>query len=303
MLNRPQLRALSYLPSLALFLLANQSGFDVVHVHSARLHINLAVLVGLLTRTPVHVKALGRGVNRENEIMRRARSAAQCLGVRMASSVQAQSAEIVCDLRGIGVPRERIARIPNGVNLSVFSGIAGLPRAVLRERLRLPQDRLLDLLEVWEGGLAQRAVLVLVGSSSVTGSLGALPPTQGVVIRGWTAAISEYFAAADAFVLPSYGDSMSNALLEAMALGLPVVATRVGAAEEMIQDGQNGLLVSPGRLDELARALMQVIDDGALRERLGSAPRKSIEERYSIESVVDRVERMYEGMTESAMRA
>ncbi len=86
---------------------------------------------------------------------------------------------------------------------------------------------------------------------------------------------------------------MSNALLEAMASGLPSVATRVGAAEEMIEDGVTGLLVTSGNRTALAAALDSLIVDRDRRCRIGSAAAVSVRSRYGIATVVDTIERTY----------
>ena len=78
---------------------------------------------------------------------------------------------------------------------------------------------------------------------------------------------------------------MSNVILEAMAAGLPVVATRTGAAEDMIQDSVNGLLVDPGSAQQIHDAVERLLSDEALAERIGRQARVLIESRYSIEQV------------------
>jgi glycosyltransferase involved in cell wall biosynthesis len=96
-------------------------------------------------------------------------------------------------------------------------------------------------------------------------------------------------AGATAFVLPSYAEGMPMALLEAMAWGLPVVATPVGGVPQVVTDGVNGLLVAPGDIEGLVTALGRLLRDPALRERLGRAARGTIEARFSVESAVERL--------------
>jgi Glycosyltransferase len=74
-------------------------------------------------------------------------------------------------------------------------------------------------------------------------------------------------------VLPSFTEGTPNAVLEAMATGLPVVASRVGGVPELIQDGVEGYLVNPGEVDELARALQQVVDNPDWRQVAGRQAR------------------------------
>lgn len=81
-------------------------------------------------------------------------------------------------------------------------------------------------------------------------------------------ALWQQYAQADVFVLPSLWEGYGIALLEAMAFGLPIVATRVGAVPELIQDGQNGLLVPPGDPRGLAMGLRRIFTDTSLRDKL-----------------------------------
>jgi glycosyltransferase involved in cell wall biosynthesis len=99
--------------------------------------------------------------------------------------------------------------------------------------------------------------------------------------------------ALDIFVLPSRSEAFPNALLEAMATGMPVVASAVGGIPELVSDGANGLLVRPERPSELAASIERLMDDGDLANRLGAAARETVERRYSFEKMVDGFERVY----------
>jgi phosphatidyl-myo-inositol dimannoside synthase len=87
----------------------------------------------------------------------------------------------------------------------------------------------------------------------------------------------EYYQKADVFVLPSYNEGMSNALLEAMACGLPVVVTNVGGTYELVKDGENGFVFNPGGLDRLIQILKTMSTNPQLLEGMGKNSRKSAE--------------------------
>jgi glycosyltransferase involved in cell wall biosynthesis len=95
------------------------------------------------------------------------------------------------------------------------------------------------------------------------------------------------------FVLPSRWEGMPNALLEAMACGLPCVATRVSGSEDIIQSEINGLLVEPEQPALLAHALRRIVTDRALALRLGQEARDTIVTRYRIETVAERCLHLY----------
>jgi glycosyltransferase involved in cell wall biosynthesis len=86
---------------------------------------------------------------------------------------------------------------------------------------------------------------------------------------------------------------MPNALLEAMACGLPCIATRVSGSEDIISDGANGILVEPGEPDQIASALRSIITDAELAERVGRAARATVLLDYQLTQSVDRCLALY----------
>ena len=97
----------------------------------------------------------------------------------------------------------------------------------------------------------------------------------------------------DVFVLPSYYEALPVGVLEAMACGVPVVATSVGGIPDVIEDRVNGLLIEPGQPDALARAIVTILTDDALRSRLREAARSEVRKRFSTESVIKDLETLY----------
>ena len=107
-----------------------------------------------------------------------------------------------------------------------------------------------------------------------------------VTFAGWLPEeeIGALLASADAFVLPSRAENQPISILEAMARGLPVVSTRIGAIPEQVEDGVTGLLVAPGEPAALAEALARLIADPAKRQEMGAAGRAHYQRRFSIEA-------------------
>ncbi|HYT35360.1 MAG TPA: glycosyltransferase family 4 protein [Ktedonobacteraceae bacterium] len=95
------------------------------------------------------------------------------------------------------------------------------------------------------------------------------------------------------FVMPSRWEGMPNALLEAMACGLPCVATRVSGSEDIIADGVNGLLVEPEQPAEMARALRRIIEDTELAQRLGQEGRATVVRDYQLATIVEQCLQLY----------
>jgi len=105
--------------------------------------------------------------------------------------------------------------------------------------------------------------------------------------------VEPYLRALDAFVLPSYWEGMPIAVLEAMAMGLPVVASAVDGTPEAVRDGENGYLVPSHDADALADRLAAVAADPEARERMGSAAQADARRRFGVERMVDEVEALY----------
>ncbi len=124
---------------------------------------------------------------------------------------------------------------------------------------------------------------------------------RGAILAGWREDIPEVLAASDLVALPSrFGEGCPNAVLEAMAAGKPVVATRAGGTPEVVVDGETGLLVTPGDVAGLGEALGRLAADPALRRRMGAAGRARAAERYAVDGMVKAYEALYYKLTRSS---
>jgi len=144
-----------------------------------------------------------------------------------------------------------------------------------------------------------RAVIAGDGDAAGTQARAAqLGLADRVEVRGWQsrAQVADLLAEASVFVLPSHLEALSVSLLEAMAEGLCCIATPVGAHAEIVDHGANGLLVTPGDVDELTDALGQAVTDADLRVRLGAAARARVAATCSTEVVADQLSATYERM-------
>jgi len=207
------------------------------------------------------------------------------------------------------VPEARIWDIPNGVDVERFAPATPAERQALRRNLHLPDTPLfmfvgrltvakgLDiLLNAWaqrDAALAD-ACLTLVGDGELRERLvqqaHSLGLDRSVIFTGSTTDTAPYLRAADAFVLPSRTEGMPVALLEAMACGLPCIATRVGGSAELIDDGQHGRLIAPEDVGALMRALPEALSMPVWGERA----RQRIVERYAMDAVAQRYIGLYE---------
>ena len=121
----------------------------------------------------------------------------------------------------------------------------------------------------------------------------ALGVDRHVTLLGKSDDVRTLLAASDLFVFPSTAEAFGIALIEAMAAGLPVVASGVGGILEIVDDGVDGLLVPPGDPAALADAIVRLATDGELRHELGEHARKTVAERFSVEVGIPRLEAVY----------
>ncbi len=117
-----------------------------------------------------------------------------------------------------------------------------------------------------------------------------------IFLTGNRSDIRAWLPHCDIFVLPSIWEGASMALLEAMAAGLPIVATATGGTPELVEDGISGILVPPADPTALADALIQLLGSVELREKMGKAGYKLVNENFQIENTVDRISALYSGL-------
>jgi sugar transferase (PEP-CTERM/EpsH1 system associated) len=216
----------------------------------------------------------------------------------------------------VGVAPERICQIYNGVDRAQFHprrgerpdlappgflpenaivvGAVGRLAAVKDQRALLGAIAILSEKPEW----ASRVRLILVGDGELRVALECEAARLGIAERTWFAGdrddVAALMRAFDLFVLPSLGEGISNTLLEAMATGLPAVATRVGGNPELVDDGITGALVPPGDPQALAMAMLPFLEDAKLRDRCGMAARAEVERRFDWERCVDQYLALYD---------
>jgi len=194
---------------------------------------------------------------------------------------------------------QRTVVIPNGIELDVprTHGAADGPlRIVSVGRMAAPKDfitlvRALSRLP----GDSYRAEIIGYGPDrdAIEREIELLGLTASVVLAGERDDVPERLAAGDVYVLSSRSEAMPMVVLEAMAAGLPVVASAVGGVPELVVDGETGLLVAPGDPEALAAALSRLAQDPLLRGRFGAAGHTRAERHHSLEEMRRRYADLY----------
>jgi glycosyltransferase involved in cell wall biosynthesis len=224
------------------------------------------------------------------------------------------SASIEAKVRSEGRSGARFATIPNGVDLSRFAAPA--PPCVLRRELGISSSApLLGVVARLEAEKGHRylvdampailrahpdAWLAIVGEGSEADALRAQAASLGrlvgsrVVFTGRRDDVAALTADLTLAVLPSLREAQGISILEAMARRVPVVASAVGGIPEVITSGVDGVLVPPADPAALASAVVSLLDDAALRGRIGEAGYRTVVERYSIDAMVRRIQLVYD---------
>jgi len=223
------------------------------------------------------------------------------------------SEEVERELINYGFDKERVVEISNGVDTALFYPVDDLQKGNLRRRFNFPslpvmvysgrlesRKRLAILLKAWQRvvKVKEESYLLIVGDGSQKDSLinlaKKLKIIESVKFTGQVDNVNEYLQAGDGFVFPSSAEGLSNALLEAMATELAIVATKIGGTEEAIKNERNGILVEPDNVDQLANGIITLLNQPEVAHKFGREARRTIEENYSIDKVAQKHLKVYE---------
>ncbi len=283
--------------------LVRAEGIRVIHCQDVYTNV-LGTLVAALARVPVIVTR----VDLQHHLLGYRRPLLEAVS-RRADRVLV-NALCIRDLAvSQGVAADRIAVVRNGVDLEELDRAAlRAPEAPAPEpgalvcvaNMHHPVKGQTDLLMAMREVLRRRpdARLVLVGDGERRPLLERLARRLGIAGRchflGHRRDGPAILARAAAGVSASHAEGISNAILEAMALRLPVVATAVGGTPEIVRDGQDGFLVPPGAPAALARRMLDLLGDAALRRRMGERGRRIVEREFGLDQMRTSYDALYQ---------
>jgi len=226
----------------------------------------------------------------------------------------------------VGITPRRITQIINGVDTAVFSprgrerpAIDGCPFVDPPHfivgtvgRLDAVKDQT-NLARAFVAALRrhpaarERLRLVIVGDGPLRDEVLRVLAEADATPYAWLAGerhdVADVMSGLDCFVLPSLAEGISNTLLEAMASGLPVIATRVGGNAELMEEGLTGRLVPRADPEALATQMLHYFDDPLLARRHGGAGRSLVEKRFSLELMVRKYDELYSSVLGAALPA
>ena len=238
---------------------------------------------------------------------------------RITDALVAVSPEVRDELVALGVaPESKFRVIRLGIELDTRVSSDRKARAETRRVMGVPDER---FVVGWIGRMTAvkrtdvvlnafralrdegvDAVLCMVGDGPDRVAVEELAGELGIVrhclFPGYQEEVGPFFAAFDVFVLPSGNEGTPVTAIEALASGCPVVATSVGGVPDVVDHGVDGFLVEPGTVDGLASRLGELARDTELRTRMGAAGRERMQTRYSVDRLIDDMDRLYRELLE-----
>ena len=283
-------------------------GPDIVHAHDPHAVAMAALALSMSTQTVKPPLVAARRVD-----FHLRRSALSRWKYRQVDCFICASEAIRQMLVGDGMPAARTVTVHEGIDLSKVDAAAP---ADLHQELWLPhQAPLVGNVAALVPHKGQRylvdaaaavvrqlpdARFVIAGAGELRAPLEQQIKSRHlekhVILAGFRDDVLSVHKAFDLFVMSSVTEGLGTSLLDAMACGKPVVATRVGGIPEVVADGETGLLVPPRDADAMAAAIVRLLEDAALRARMGAAALARVREHFSAERMVQRTLRVYQGL-------
>ncbi len=301
--------------NLLLYVLARRKDFDIFHSHGAYYSNSI---IGPLSKL-AGWKSLIKASLADNDLHGLKRSIPGMIHyafLRMIDSYVAISHDLGSEFQMSGLPADRIAYLPNGVDAERFCPVTIEEKTALRRALGLPENHKIALtagvfderknigwlMEEWirTDAFGTGVYLVAVGPQSREDKEGtflnylkqlASEHREILCLRDYTDDISQYYQASDFFILPSLSEGMPNVILEAMASGLPCIATRVSGVQELVRDGETGYAFGIKDGVGLQEAVKNILEN--LDGIIGRQARELVEKKYSLTALAEQYEGLY----------
>ena len=305
---------ISFNLSLFFFVLIYGWKFDLFHVHKYGESSAVIAFLGKLMRKPVLLKttstgSMGIAKSSDKSLFKTIINKSFFLiDAFIATSVTASE-----EIKALGISSQKVLVIPNGIDENVFRPLSLSEKQSVRGELQINNDSFvciycgrlseaknpLGLINAWKTVAKEisSAQLLIVGDGELMNDTVALVRTHNledtVVFAGMQKFPVDFYQSADLFVLPSHREGLSNALLEALSCGLPVVSTQVSGSIDIVEQNNVGKLVKIGDMKAFSDEIINLYKNKKLREEMRDNARKFTENNVSISSVAQKTEELY----------
>jgi len=287
-----------------IFLLRKAKEYSVFHANGCTFFSFVGVFVSHILKKKVVLTVHG---NWDSQELKRISGKRICRRLLYFNRVVSVNRKIFNDLRTMGFDNKKLLRIYNGVDTREYfnepkeTNSPGTKQIIFIGGLRPVKN--VDLLIKTISVVRKRRGdirLTIVGSGPLENDLKALTRKIGgehyINFAGRQGNVIPFLRSADIFVLPSREEGMSIALLEAMASGLPCVASNVDGNREVIKHGENGLLFEPNKIEDLGQLITIILDHPEYGKNLGKNARKTVEQRFSLETMAKKYVNCYSSL-------
>ena len=300
--------SLSFLLSSVIFLLKNRRKYDLIHVHLASSHAFAAIVIKLLLKKKIILKFGGARATGDigTSLAKPWGKIKLALIMKYFDTFIVPGKEVFNEIVSAGFPANKTSIIPNGVNTGMFSPVSTDDKIILREKLHLPYKKYLFaytgrvekgkglevVLRLWKD-VPKNICLVIIGSGALSADLENKFGGNNIIFTGYRQNIYEYLRACDAFIFPSFGEGLSNALLEAMSCGLPVVANNIPSNGELINNNINGILIDVSDTQRMKTLIAEIVSNHGKYSKMGNAARRTVEQGYALKIIAGEYIKMY----------
>jgi glycosyltransferase involved in cell wall biosynthesis len=287
-----------------LALVVRRQRIDVIHTHTSRANF-FGILLRWLSGTPSvatahshHIQLHWMFNDRVIAVSEATRRFQRRWNLVPAGRIETIHNFIDCR-RLAALPADARSQARRSLGIAADTPLVGVTGQIIRRKGLIHLVRALPKIAA---GVPNVRLLVVGGrehgpyASSVRAAAERLGVADRITWTGHRDDARELLAALDLFVLPSLEESVPLVILEAMALGLAVVASSVGGIPECVLPGRTGILAPPARSDALAGAVLELLGDSARRRRLGEAGRRRVQEQFALEGQTSRIETLLAGV-------